>query len=192
MTTLAKQITFPKPLLGFAAYSGTGKTTLLVRLLPILKKTGLRIGIIKHAHHSFEIDHPRKDSYELRAAGANEILITSRRRMAWIRESDPATEEPTLTEALELLDPDQLDLVLVEGFKEEAIPKIELHRPLLGKPLIFQSDPNIIAIATDAPLMCSTGRVAHLSLNAPAQIAAFVLDHCGLGQHNPSSPKTQS
>ena len=144
-------ITADKPVLGFAAFSGTGKTTLLRQLLPILKGRGLRVGIIKHAHHRFEIDIPGKDSYELRKAGASQMLITSGHR--WAMMVDREVEgDPKLQEAIDQLNQSELDLILVEGFKHESFPKIELHRPAVGKPLIYPNDPDIIAVATDGDL----------------------------------------
>jgi molybdopterin-guanine dinucleotide biosynthesis protein MobB len=160
------------PVLGFAAYSGTGKTTLLVQLLPRLRAAGLRIGMIKHAHHRFEIDHPGKDSYELRKAGASQMLITSSRRWALVTDLDDE-HDAVLQEALERLDQRELDLILVEGFKHEAFPKIELHRPAVGNALIFPDDPNVIAIATDAPFPRPT-TLPVLDLNDVDAIADFV------------------
>lgn len=162
------------PVLGFAAYSGTGKTTLLVRLLPLLAAHGLRVGVIKHAHHTFEIDYPGKDSYELRHAGATQMLIGSRRRWALVVET-PETEILSLADHIARLDHDNLDLILVEGFKPESIPKIELHRPSLGKPLLFPDDPGIIAIASDASLPVTTD-LPLLDLNAPEQLRDFIIE----------------
>jgi len=162
-----------KPLLGFAAYSGTGKTTLLTKLLPILKVQGLRVGMVKHSHHRFEIDIPGKDSYELRKAGAAQILLTSQHRWALI-EDRPEAQEPQLQEELGRLDQTALDLILVEGFRHEAFPKIELHRPSLNKPLLCLDDPNIIAIATDAPLPTST-HLPILDINNVSAVADFVV-----------------
>lgn len=167
-------ITADIPVLGFAAYSGTGKTTLLVKLLPLLKAQGLRIGMIKHAHHDFEIDYPGKDSYELRHAGASQMLVGSRRRWALIVET-PEGNENSLQACLDRLDQDRLDLVLVEGFKPDSIPKIELHRPALGHPLLWETDKSIIAVAHDSanPLGVTCPQ---LDLNAPQQISAFIVD----------------
>jgi molybdopterin-guanine dinucleotide biosynthesis adapter protein len=162
------------PVLGFAAYSGTGKTTLLVKLLPMLKARGLRVGVIKHAHHTFEIDHPGKDSYELRHAGATQMLIGSRHRWALVVETG---DEPPLSLAdhIRRMDHDNLDLILVEGFKPEVIPKIELHRPSLRKPLLFPNDRGIIAIASDAPLSVTTD-LPLLDLNTPEQLRDFITE----------------
>ena len=165
----------PLPIVGFCAFSGTGKTTLLRRLLPLLKLKGLRIGVVKHAHHQFDIDQPSKDSYELRQAGAAQMLVASRKRMAWVKELAEENPEPGLQEALQVLDTDTLDLVLVEGFKQATFPKIELHRPSLGKPLMYSTMPGIIAIATDTPLADPDIRLVQLNLNQPAEIADFII-----------------
>jgi len=164
----------PVPVLGFAARSGTGKTTLLVRLLPLLKARGLRIGMIKHAHHDFEIDYPGKDSYELRHAGASQMLVGSRQRWALITET-PDADDPDLASCMERLDTDHLDLILVEGFKPASIPKIELHRAALAQPLFHEKSDNIIAVAHDAaaPLAVTCPQ---LDLNDPEAIAAFIVD----------------
>lgn len=169
-------ISFPVPLLGFCAFSGAGKTTLLRQLLPLLQSAELRTGVIKHAHHQFEIDYPGKDSYELRKAGAEQLVVASRKRMAWIREFDDDRPEPSLQEALKSLDATSLDLVLVEGFKSERIPKIEIHRAALGKPLLFPDDSDVIAIATDCELPIQARDIPKLDLNLPADIADFILN----------------
>lgn len=167
------------PVLGFAAYSGTGKTTLLKQLLPLLRARGLRVGMIKHAHHDFDIDTPGKDSYELRKAGANEMLIASGRRWALMVDTD-REGDPILQEMLNRLDQDNLDLVLVEGFKHEEFPKIELHRPSVGKPLIFPEDSSVIAIATDGE-MPQPDKPPVLDINDIQAIAEFVAaDFLGL------------
>ncbi len=175
------------PILGFAAFSGTGKTTLLTQLIPLLKKTGLRIGLIKHSHHNFEIDKPEKDSYRLRKAGASPIMIVSSRRRATITEFAEFTE-PKLIDQINALDSSELDLILVEGFKSEYFPKIELHRPSLKNKLLFPNDPSIIAIATDGDFsppsnntnlskanLTSISQPPTLDINNPEQIATFIL-----------------
>ncbi len=169
-------IEYPLPLIGFCAFSGTGKTTLLTRLLPLLKLRGLRVGVVKHAHHMFDIDYPGKDSYELRLAGASQMLVASRKRMAWVKELQENRPEPVLEEALLALETSNLDLVLVEGFKQAAIPKIELYRASLAKPLMHPSVPNIIAIASDAPLTDKTIQLPQLNLNQPGEIAEFIIE----------------
>lgn len=168
-------LSFPLPLIGFSAFSGTGKTTLLTRLLPLLKEQGLRIGAIKHAHHQFEIDHQHKDSYRLRKAGADQMLVASRNLIALITEREDDQTEPELSDLLMSLDTRALDLVLVEGFKREHFPKIELHRPSLGKELLYPNDPNIIAIATDARLSTIPCHIPVLDLNNPKEIVDFLL-----------------
>ena len=165
------------PMVGFCAWSGTGKTTLLTRLLPLLKEAGLRIAVVKHAHHSFDIDQPGKDSYALREAGASQMLIASRKRIALITEFDEGRGEPSLAEALAGLNLQDIDLVLVEGFKHEKFQKIELHRPELNKPLLFPDDPSIIAIASDAPIAENRQLLPKLNLNNPAQIVQFILEN---------------
>ncbi len=177
-------IRYPLPILGFCAYSGTGKTTLLTQLIPLIKSRGLRIGMVKHAHHSFEVDHAGKDSFKLRASGADQMLVASRNRITWIRETPERGQEPTLGDILDNLDPGCLDLVLVEGFKRAPIPKIELYRHELSKPLIHPRDPNVIAVATDSPRTKLVGDVRRLDLNRPDEIAEFIeerlLDRDGL------------
>ncbi len=162
------------PILGFAAFSGTGKTTLLTQLIPLLQARNLRVGLIKHSHHNFEIDHPGKDSYRLRKAGASPIMMVSRYRRAIITEY-PEAIEPRLFDQLAYFDVSRVDIILVEGFKREHFPKIELHRPSLNKPLLFPNDESIIAIARDAPLP-SPVAIPQLDLNRPDNIAAFILD----------------
>ena len=169
------------PIVGFAAFSGTGKTTLLKELLALLSAQGLRVGVVKHAHHSFDVDHPGKDSYELRKSGAAQMLIASRARWALVVEL-ARDREPRLDEVLLELDQAALDLILVEGFKDEHFPKIELHRPSLRRPLLFPDDDAIIAIATDAPLE-DTRQLPQLDLNRPEEIAAFIIDY--VAKENP-------
>ncbi len=163
------------PVIGFAAFSGTGKTTLLERLLPILTRSGVRVGMIKHAHHQFDIDTPGKDSYRLRKAGAIQTLIASSQRWALMTET-PAEDPPRLSDLIVHLDRKHLDLILVEGFKQARIPKIELHRAALGHPLLFPADGDIVAVASDAPLEIETD-LPRLDLNQPGEIANFILVH---------------
>ncbi len=165
------------PVLGIAAWSGTGKTTLLKQLLPLLRAQGLRVGMLKHAHHEFDIDHPGKDSYELRKAGAEQMLIASNQRWALMVEAPvaPVAYDVSLWQMLEKLQRDALDLILVEGFRHECFPKLELHRAALGKPLLFPDDEAIIALACDTPI---DTRLPRLDLNDPAAIAQFILDYC--------------
>jgi len=167
------------PVLGFAAYSGTGKTTLLSGVIPVLRAHGLRVGLVKHAHHAFEPDHPGKDSHRLREAGAERVLVTSNRRWALFADEDQG-QEPMLAPALRRLSMESLDLILVEGFKQEPIPKIELYRPSLGKPAHYPEDPNIIAVATDACLEIATDRPI-LNINNVRDVSDFVLEFVGKG-----------
>jgi molybdopterin-guanine dinucleotide biosynthesis protein B len=161
------------PVLGFAAYSGTGKTTLLVKLLPLLKDRGLRIGMVKHAHHEFDVDKPGKDSYELRKAGADRVLVASSRRWALVVEREQE-ESPRLEDLVARIDGNGLDLILVEGFKREALPKIELYRPSLGYPLMYPQDASIVAVASDHPLG-EPITLPLLDLNEPQSIADFIV-----------------
>jgi molybdopterin-guanine dinucleotide biosynthesis protein B len=161
------------PLLGFAAFSGTGKTTLLVQLIPLLAQRGVRVAMIKHAHHDFDIDIPGKDSYELRRAGARQVLVASDRRSALMTEYASAGE-PVLQDLVTALDQAAIDLVLVEGFRHLQFPKIELHRPQLGHPLLCIADRSILAVASDTPLQDLP--VPRLDLNDPAAIATFIVD----------------
>ncbi len=169
------------PLVGFTAYSGTGKTTLLIKLISILANKGIRVGIIKHAHHTFDIDQPGKDSYILRKAGASEMLIGSVNRWALMVDAEK-DQEFTLHDHIQRLDQDNLDLILVEGFKLEAIPKIELTRPSLGNDLFFPDDDNVVAVATDEPLTVETD-LPMLDINNPDQIVAFICERFLSEQH---------
>ncbi|EGQ9220320.1 TPA: bifunctional molybdopterin-guanine dinucleotide biosynthesis adaptor protein MobB/molybdopterin molybdotransferase MoeA [Vibrio parahaemolyticus] len=161
------------PILGFAAYSGTGKTTLLEALLPKLTEAGLRIGMLKHAHHNFDVDKPGKDSYRLRKAGASQMLIASRNRFALMTETPEAEAE--FEYLLTRFDEDKLDVVLVEGCKNIAFPKIELHREEVGKPWLYPHDENIIAIASDTAELDS--ELPQMNINDLDAIAQFVLQY---------------
>lgn len=178
----------PVPILGIAAYSGTGKTTLLRQLLPLLRARGLRVAVIKHAHHSFDTDVPGKDSYELRKAGATQMLVASRHRWALVSETGDGPE-PRLEMLLDRLDYQNIDLILVEGFKTEHFPKIELHRPSLGQPLLYQLDRSVIAIATDAPLP-TLPPIPTLDLGNPEQIAEFIVEATGAAGRSDKASKT--
>ncbi len=167
-------IDFPVPVLGFAAWSGTGKTTLLSQVIPLLKSRGLRVALVKHAHHSFDIDHPGKDSHILRKAGANEVVIASRHRIAAVRETPGNRKEPRLIDILSIMQIDQLDLILIEGFKMEDIPKVELHRKSLNKPYLYPNDTNIIAVAEVSDSKVDRPGIESLDLEQPGKIAEFV------------------
>ena len=168
-------ITCNVPLLGFCAYgSGIGKTTLLTSLIPVLTARGLNLSVIKHAHHTFDIDHPGKDSYRIREAGAVQTMLGSRRRWALMTEMSRISERKDdlrLAELLPHMDTSLVELILVEGFKQEPIPKIEIFRPSLNKPLLASTDPHIIAVATDGPAQTA---LPQLDLNDSQAIADFV------------------
>ncbi len=175
---LNEQIISKVPLLGFCAYgSGAGKTTLLTSLIPLLNAHGLRISVVKHAHHSFDIDHPGKDSYRLRESGAVQMLIGSRHRWALITElsriRDRQPDEPDLADLLSHIDANLVDLILVEGFKNAAIPKIEIYRPEMNSPLLAKDDHHVIAVASNAEVSTD---LPVLDLDKPEVIAAFILD----------------
>jgi molybdopterin-guanine dinucleotide biosynthesis protein B len=161
---------------GFAGWSGSGKTTLIERVIPQLTARGLRVSLIKHAHHHFDVDQPGKDSYRHRHAGCAEVLITSGTRWALMHELH-GRPELSLEEALAQLSP--CDLALVEGYKAFPIPKIEIWRPEVGKPLLHPVDPHILAIATDRPdaLPASSRTLPRLGLDDFEAIATFVVAH---------------
>jgi len=160
---------------GISGWSGSGKTTLLQKLIPELTARGISVSTVKHAHHDFDIDKPGKDSYEHRAAGAREVMITSVRRWALMHEIGDAGE-PTLAEAAAHMS--EVDLLLVEGFKHEDHVKMEIHRRANNKPLLQPDDPHIIAVASDVDL--PTSSVPVLGLDDVNAIADFILDYCGL------------
>lgn len=160
---------------GIAGWSGSGKTTLLKGLIPTLTARGLSVSTMKHADHSFDIDVPGKDSYEHRAAGAREVMISSANRWALMHELKGAAEPP-LSELVAHLSP--VDLLLVEGFKWEVHPKLEIHRPSVGKPLLQPDDPHIVAVASDVPLDGLT--VPLLDISDVGGIADFIVRQCRL------------
>lgn len=160
------------PLLGFAAFSGTGKTTLLEAMLPKLVEQGLRVAVIKHAHHNFDIDQEGKDSYRLRKAGASQMLISSRFRRALVTETPEVEAE--LPHLIKQLDQSVLDLILVEGFKTVSFPKIELHREEIGKPWLYPDDSNIIAVASDSKPETT---LPTLDINDLDAITSFVVNY---------------
>ncbi|MFO1322317.1 MAG: molybdopterin-guanine dinucleotide biosynthesis protein B [Burkholderiales bacterium] len=159
---------------GFAGWSGSGKTTLIEQLIPRFVAAGVRVSVVKHAHHDFDTDQPGKDSWRHRRAGATEVLVTAARRWVLMHELREA-REPTLAEHMTRLAP--CDLLLVEGFKHEPIPKLEIHRRALGKPVLWDHDGDIVAVATDEPLETP---LPQLPLDDVSAIAAFVLNHVGL------------
>ena len=168
-----KRLEFNKPIVGLCAYSGSGKTTLLEKLIPIFNSHNFQVAVIKHAHHSFDIDHPEKDSYKIRKAGAQQILISSQKRWALIHENSAENTELSLQDALKHIVVDEIDFVIVEGYKAEPIAKIEIHRPSLDKPLLSTHDAHVIAIATDEPENVNSP-LPILELNAPEHIAKFI------------------
>ena len=156
---------------GLAGWSGSGKTTLIVNLIPELIGRGLTVSTIKHAHHNFDIDRPGKDSYEHRQAGASEVIISASKRWALMHEVQNEGE-PSLDELIARMTP--VDLLLVEGFKWHAHPKLEIHRPEIGKPLLLNDDPEIIAIASDCKL--ANLSVPVFELNDIIGIADFIVN----------------
>lgn len=159
------------PLLGIAAWSGTGKTTLLKKLIPVLQRHGIRVGIIKHTHHDMDVDTPGKDSYELRHAGAYQTLVASQKRWALMTET-PTQPELDLTYLASRMDASTLDLVLVEGFKQEAIPRILLFRQEAGHDAAeLITDGRVIAIACNIPLETD---LPQLDINDAEQVGAFI------------------
>jgi molybdopterin-guanine dinucleotide biosynthesis adapter protein len=167
----------PLPVVGFVGASGSGKTTLITAVLPALREAGLRVAVLKHAHHGFEMDRPGKDSFRVREAGAAQVLIASRSRWALLTELDEDFEEPPFAELLGHFDRGRVDVVLAEGFARERYPKIEVYRPALGEPpRCWPGDPMVIAVATDAALAVASP-TRRLDLNDPLQVTAFMLDH---------------
>lgn len=165
-------------ILGLTGWSGNGKTTLLVALLPLFLARGLSVSSVKHAHHGFDLDQPGKDSWRHREAGAHEVLIASSDRWALMHETR-GEEEPLLADLLARLEP--VDLVLIEGFKQDVHPKIEVYRPSLGRAPIWPGRPDIVAVAADAPIEGCDRPV--LPLDDPAAIVAWVMDFIGMGDH---------
>jgi molybdopterin-guanine dinucleotide biosynthesis adapter protein len=157
--------------IGFAGWSGAGKTTLIVKLIPELNHRGLSVSTIKHAHHNFDLDQPGKDSYEHRAAGAEEVLVASANRIALMRELR-GSPEPSLGELFRLLK--TVDLVLVEGFKRDPLPKIEVFRTANGKPPLYPEDRNIVALISDSH---PSSGLPHALIDDVAAAADLVLAH---------------
>jgi molybdopterin-guanine dinucleotide biosynthesis protein B len=159
---------------GFAGWSGSGKTTLIEKLIPRFTGRGLRVSLIKHAHHTFDVDHEGKDSYRHRHAGATEVLVTSSRRWVLMHELRGA-QEPSFDEQIRHFSP--CDLLIVEGFKHAPIPKLEVWRAATGEGLLHPQDPHIVAVASDAKV---DTKLPLLDLNDDAAIAEFILNHLGL------------
>jgi molybdopterin-guanine dinucleotide biosynthesis protein B len=158
--------------IGLAGWSGSGKTTLLTRVLPRLIGRGLTVSTVKHAHHSFDLDQPGKDSHTHRLAGANEVLVSSASRWALVHELRGA-DEPLLGSLLKKLSP--VDIVIVEGFKHGPHPKLEVHRASVGKPLLFPDDPRIVAITSDGPV--ENARIPVIALEDYDGICGVLLNH---------------
>ena len=162
---------------GFAGWSGSGKTTLIEKLIPLFVARGLKVSLIKHAHHSFDVDQPGKDSYRHRHAGCTEVLVTSSRRWVLMHELRGAPE-PGFAEVIERVSP--CDLLLVEGFKREKLPKLEVYRATVGESLLHPQDPSIVGIACDQRL---DTKLPQFDLNDAPTIASFILKHVGLGRN---------
>ena len=162
---------------GLTGWSGSGKTSLMVRLIPALTGRGLRVSTVKHAHKGFDIDHPGKDSHNHRVAGATEVLVSSPRRWALMHELRDGEPELTLDQLIGKVAP--VDLLLIEGFKRDRHEKIEIWRAEVDKPLIAPDDPTIVAVASDGPVPGCP--VPVLDLNDAEAVAAFVVKRCGLG-----------
>lgn len=161
---------------GFAGYSGSGKTTLLEKLIPVLKQRGLRVSVVKHAHHRFDTDHPGKDSYRHREAGAFEVVVASSHRLALIREFEQPAEMSVHQLVAELSH--SVDWVLVEGFKHSDLLKIEVWRAASGKPVRYPEDEAVVAIATDsAPELPAPALRPVLDLNDASAVADFLIQH---------------
>ncbi len=160
---------------GLAGWSGSGKTSLMIRLLPEFAGRGLSVSTVKHAHHRFDVDMPGKDSWHHREAGATEVMISSANRWALMHENRTGGEAP-LRELVARMSP--VDLVLVEGFKTEPHDRLEVHRQTLGKPILQPHDENIVAVAADTEIAGLT--VPRLDLNDTEAIFSFILRHCRL------------
>lgn len=163
--------------IGLAGWSGAGKTTLVVRLVPELVRRGLTVSTMKHAHHGFDVDQPGKDSHRHREAGATEVLVGSERRWALMHENRGAPE-PSAAELMRHMTP--VDLLIVEGFKREDHDKIEIHRRETGKPLLYPDDPHIVAVLSDEPLPDCPLPV--ISIDDIGAVADFILSHFGLAR----------
>lgn len=158
---------------GIAGFSGSGKTTLLEQMIPAFVLEGLKVSVIKHAHHHFDVDQPGKDSYRHREAGASEVLISGGERWVLMHELRGGAE-PALEQLLKQFSP--CDIVLVEGYKNEPIPKLEVHRAASGRPLLYPNDPDIVAVATDEALDTALPQV---DVNHPEAVAYFIMRYLG-------------
>jgi molybdopterin-guanine dinucleotide biosynthesis adapter protein len=159
---------------GFAGWSGSGKTTLIEKLIPLFVERKLKVSLIKHAHHSFDVDQPGKDSYRHRHAGCTEVLVSSSRRWALMHELR-GVPEPAFDDLVGNIAP--CDLLLVEGFKREKLPKLEVYRAVTGEPLLHPQDADIVGVATDRKLET---RLPQFDLDDAKGIATFIVRHLGL------------
>ncbi|MDY0881332.1 molybdopterin-guanine dinucleotide biosynthesis protein B [Dongia soli] len=159
-------------ILGLTGWSGAGKTTLMVRLIPELVSRGLKVSTMKHAHHAFDVDKPGKDSHRHREAGATEVLVSSEHRWALMHEHR-GEPEPSSVELMRHMTP--VDLLLIEGFKRDPHDKLEIYRPALGKPLLSTGDPSFVAVLSDAPV--PETQLPLINLNDIAAIADFIQHH---------------
>ncbi len=159
---------------GIAGYSGSGKTTLIEKLLPVFTARGLKVSLIKHAHHKFDVDQPGKDSYRHRQAGCSEVLISSSRRWVLLNELRGAPE-PSLQDLIKRMSP--CDLLLIAGFKHETVTKLEVHRDVVDEPWLFPQDPHIVAVASDGR---ADTKLPQFSIDDVAAIAGFITQHVAL------------
>jgi molybdopterin-guanine dinucleotide biosynthesis protein B len=159
---------------GIAGYSGSGKTTLIEKLIPVFSQRGLAVSLIKHAHHTFDVDQPGKDSYRHRHAGCSEVLVTSSRRWALMHELRGAPE-PTLQDLIQRISP--CDLLLIEGFKHEPIPKLEVYRGVVGESMLYPQDAHIVAVASDNKVATT---LPQFELDDAKAIASFIARYVGL------------
>ena len=178
------------PVVGFVAASGTGKTTLLRKVVPVLRERGLRVGYLKHAHHTFDLDVPGKDSYEIREAGADQTLLASTERWALQVERRVKGEDPSLEEMLAHFDASMLDLILVEGFKYASYPKIEVYRSTMGKPALYLDDDEIFAVATDSALP-GDAHPLELPIEDPSAIADYIVARLADSRFNAEDPRQE-
>jgi len=161
--------------MGIVGWSGSGKTSVLVELIPIFRALGLKVSTMKHAHHHFDVDKPGKDSFRHREAGASEVLVVTSSRWVLMHESREEPE-PSIEALIERMTP--VDLLLIEGFKTHHHPKLEIHRESEGRPLLCSNDPEIVAVASDTPLPGL--KIPRLDLNDPGALAEFILACTGL------------
>ena len=164
-----------KKVFGLTGLSGSGKTTLITQLVDWFVQRGLTVSTLKHTHHGFDLDSPGKDSWRMREAGAQEVFLVSNRRLVLMQEFRD-TPEPTVEELVARLHP--CDLVLVEGYKRDPLPKIEVHRPSLENPPVWPTNTSVVAVAADAPI---DTHLPVLDLNDVDAIAHFIAHYLGLG-----------